>query len=205
MNSTYEDISLAALSADPALMGRLPLRWYSRDRLTRNEALAALKDSIRRLGVLNPPIVRRGQNGHYYSITGNSRITASWGVLPGDKIRCLVVDCDDATAREIFLTEKLHRMELTTEGRACMEQDLGDLSGLRPWANCAAVRMAQRAPHATGTESLHDQTPAQKTAPHSLKEMKPVGTVGHDLPTEEGEEAVSIPPVKPRPRLLIPR
>ncbi len=87
------------------------------------EALAALVDSIRAVGVLQPVLVREVGEGEYELIAGERRCRAARraGLL---SIPALVQDADDAASLEQALVENLHREDLNPLDEAAAYQQL---------------------------------------------------------------------------------
>jgi len=91
-------------------------------------ALQELADSIREVGLLQPPIVRRKPNGGYELIMGERRFRAS--KLAGlREIPVIVRDTSDAELLREALIENIHRSELNALEEAAaygeLLQDLG--------------------------------------------------------------------------------
>ena len=82
------------------------------------ESLDELVSSIKRIGLLQPIIVR-GNNASFQIIAGNRRFEAC-RQLGLKRIRCHVVDLDDRAAFEVSLIENVHRHSLNPveEGQA---------------------------------------------------------------------------------------
>lgn len=75
------------------------------------EALAELKDSISRHGVLQPIAVRKIKEGHYQIIAGERRWRAA-REAGLKEIPVHIVEVDDRTAMELALVENLQRQDL---------------------------------------------------------------------------------------------
>lgn len=75
------------------------------------EALEELVASIRRVGVLEPLLVRRAADG-YEIISGERRYRAA-RVAELEELPCIVLDVDDTRALEIALIENLQREDLS--------------------------------------------------------------------------------------------
>ncbi len=90
-------------------------------------ALQELADSIREVGLLQPPIVRRKQNGGYELIMGERRFRAS--KLAGlREIPVIIRDTSDAELLREALIENIHRSELNAlEEAAAYAELLEDL------------------------------------------------------------------------------
>ena len=75
------------------------------------EALLSLSESIRRHGILQPPVVRRLPNGGYELIAGERRLRAA--LLCGmSQIPCLVREGDEGESAELSIIENLQRRDL---------------------------------------------------------------------------------------------
>lgn len=74
------------------------------------EGIAALADSVRRYGILNPLSVRRRANG-YELVAGERRLRAA--VRAGlEEVPCIVLDVDGAESGMLALVENLQRQDL---------------------------------------------------------------------------------------------
>ena len=95
-------------------------RKISLDQLRRREDtrertdndLAALSDSIRDVGLLNPLSVRAVGEGHYEVFAGSHRLQAV-DLLGWEEVPCIVMDLDDMLAEMAMIAENVHRTELT--------------------------------------------------------------------------------------------
>lgn len=93
------------------------------------EALVALTDSIRELGVLQPILVRALEDGQYELIAGERRWRAARRAgLPS--IPAVVRDVDDQSSLEQAIVENLHREDLNALEEAAAFQQLIDDFGL---------------------------------------------------------------------------
>jgi ParB family chromosome partitioning protein len=104
-----------------------PNRFQPRDHFD-EEALGALADSIREVGVLQPVLVRPVDDG-YELIAGERRWRAARRIGL-QTIPALVRDTDDATALEHALVENLHRDDLNPLEEAAAYQQLIEDFGL---------------------------------------------------------------------------
>lgn len=78
-----------------------------------SEALSQLAESIAANGVLQPIIVRRGEDGYYSIIAGERRWRAS--KLAGlTEIPCIIKDADELEAAQIALIENIQREDLNS-------------------------------------------------------------------------------------------
>ena len=93
------------------------------------EALVALTDSIRELGVLQPVLVRAVDEGQYELIAGERRWRAARRAgLP--TIPAVVREADDRSSLEQAIVENLHREDLNALEEAAAFQQLIDDFGL---------------------------------------------------------------------------
>jgi ParB family transcriptional regulator, chromosome partitioning protein len=104
-----------------------PNRFQPRDHFD-EEALGALADSIREVGVLQPVLVRPVDDG-YELIAGERRWRAARRIGL-QTIPALVRETDDATALEHALVENLHRDDLNPLEEAAAYQQLIEDFGL---------------------------------------------------------------------------
>ena len=88
---------------------RQPPEYY---RFTSLSNISELTNSIKQKGLLQPVIVRTGQNRHFEMVAGNRRLQACKS-LGWRKIVCHIVELDDKQAFEISLIENIHRRSLT--------------------------------------------------------------------------------------------
>ena len=93
------------------------------------EALQALADSIRENGLLQPVVVRRGEEGIYRIIAGERRWRACR--LAGlREIPAVILEADDLQAAQLALIENLQREDLNPIEEAGGYQTLIDAFGL---------------------------------------------------------------------------
>ena len=76
-----------------------------------NYCITDLIDSIRKIGLLHPVVVRVNGNEHFQVVCGCRRYTAC-KALKWKKIPCIVIDANDREAFEISLIENIHRSSL---------------------------------------------------------------------------------------------
>ena len=76
-----------------------------------NYCITELIDSIRKVGLLHPVVVRLNGNEHFQVVCGCRRYTAC-KALKWKKIPCVVIDANDREAFEISLVENIHRSSL---------------------------------------------------------------------------------------------
>lgn len=89
-----------------------PFKVYS------NDEMKELKDSIERIGLQNPIIVRRLENNKYEILAGHNRARA-FKELRKEKIPAIIQDVDDDTAQMIMIdTNIVQRQNMTTMERA---------------------------------------------------------------------------------------
>lgn len=93
------------------------------------EELAALAQSIRTHGVLQPLTVRETSDGYYQIIAGERRWRAS-RLADLSEIPAIVVEADDKKAMELALIENLQRQDLNAVEEALGYQALIDDFGL---------------------------------------------------------------------------
>lgn len=84
--------------------------------------LKTLADNIKKVGLLQFPIIRERNDGKYDLIAGERRVRAG-KIAELDTITCRIIKCDDKTAKEIQLVENLKREDLNAweETRAIMD------------------------------------------------------------------------------------
>jgi ParB family transcriptional regulator, chromosome partitioning protein len=91
-------------------------------------ALAALAESIRARGVLQPIVVRALPGGHYELVAGERRLRAA-RIAELESIPAMVRDADDWERLDLALAENMAREDLNAveEARACamLVEDLG--------------------------------------------------------------------------------
>jgi ParB family chromosome partitioning protein len=93
------------------------------------EALASLTASVRELGVLQPVLVRPGDDGRYVLIAGERRWRAARRAgLPS--VPALVKSLDDTASLEQAVVENLHREDLNALEEAAAYQQLIEEFGL---------------------------------------------------------------------------
>jgi ParB family chromosome partitioning protein len=110
--SGFEEIPVAAIRPNPLQ----PRRAFD------EEALSALADSIREVGILQPVLVRRAGE-HYELIAGERRWRAARRIGL-TQIPALVRESDDAAALEQALVENVHRADLNPLEEAAAYQQL---------------------------------------------------------------------------------
>ena len=89
-----------------------PFKVYS------NDEMKELKDSIERIGLQNPIIVRRLENNKYEILAGHNRARA-FKELGKEQIPAIIQDVDDDTAQMIMIdTNIVQRQNMTTMERA---------------------------------------------------------------------------------------
>jgi ParB family chromosome partitioning protein len=118
-NASLQEIPTAAI---------VPNRYQPREHFD-EETLATLTASVRELGVLQPVLVRRGNDGTFELIAGERRWRAAKRAgLP--MIPALVRDVPDVHALEQALVENLHRQDLNALEEAAAYQQLIEDFGL---------------------------------------------------------------------------
>ena len=93
------------------------------------EGLAALADSIRRHGLLQPLVVRRRPTGGYELIAGERRLRAA-GLAGLDAVPVAIREADPPERLELALIENLQREELTPLEEAEAYRQLLEVYGL---------------------------------------------------------------------------
>ena len=92
---------------------RLPRTRISRGKSINEETIAELAASIREKGILQPLILKKGENGGYNIIAGERRYRAA--VMAGlTEVTAIIKDVDDREALEIALIENLQREDLNS-------------------------------------------------------------------------------------------
>lgn len=76
-----------------------------------------LADSISRLGIIEPVVVRRRNDGTFDVIAGERRLTAA-KLLGLAKVPCIIRQCSDSEAMSVALVENLQRCDLNPIERA---------------------------------------------------------------------------------------
>lgn len=89
------------------------------------EELAALAESLKNNGLVQPPTVRKNKEGRYELIAGERRLRAAL-VAGWKKIRVTLVDADDLTAAAMTATENLQREDLDPIEEAISYKTLQD-------------------------------------------------------------------------------
>lgn len=115
-----------------------------REQATADDPLVpVLVDSYEQVGILCPPVVRRVPGDKFYRfITGGRRIAAARKDRTVNSIMCAVVRCNDATAKEILLRERLERVHLAQEDLADARLELSFAIDDRKAADKLAPREA---------------------------------------------------------------
>lgn len=102
--------------------------WQPRRDFDETE-LAALAESLKNNGLVQPPVVRKRADGKYELIAGERRLRAA--LLAGwKKIRVNVVEADDLTAATMTMTENLQREDLDPIEEALSYKTLQDYFAL---------------------------------------------------------------------------
>jgi ParB family transcriptional regulator, chromosome partitioning protein len=87
-----------------------PNPWQPR-KIFSDEGLASLAESIREVGLVEPIVVRRADNG-YQLIAGERRLRAHV-LLHAEEIRASVIECSDQDMAVLALVENVGREDLT--------------------------------------------------------------------------------------------
>jgi ParB family chromosome partitioning protein len=104
---TIEDIHISDISHSQSI-----IRNYS-------DSILELADSITKIGLLSPILVRYTESGNFEVVAGNRRLKAC-KVLGRKKIACYIVDLDDKAAFEASMIENIQRntLSIIEEGMA---------------------------------------------------------------------------------------
>ncbi len=115
------------------------------------ESLAELSDSIREIGVLQPILLRKAENGRFQLIAGERRWRAARraGLMT---VPAIVRITDDMASVEQALVENLHRQDLTALEEAAAYQQLIEEFGLTH--DQVATRVGKSRPAVTNTLRL---------------------------------------------------
>lgn len=87
-----------------------PNPWQPR-KVFSDEGLASLAESIREVGLVEPVVVRRAENG-YQLIAGERRLRAH-ALIKAQDIRASVIECSDQDMAVLALVENVGREDLT--------------------------------------------------------------------------------------------
>lgn len=87
-----------------------PNPWQPR-KIFSDEGLASLAESIREVGLVEPIVVRRAENG-YQLIAGERRLRAH-ALIQAQDIRASVIECSDQDMAVLALVENVGREDLT--------------------------------------------------------------------------------------------
>lgn len=87
-----------------------PNPWQPR-KMFNDESLASLAESIREVGLIEPVVVRRADNG-YQLIAGERRLRAHV-LLAAEEIKSSVIECSDQDMAVLALVENVGREDLT--------------------------------------------------------------------------------------------
>lgn len=117
------------IEADPDELEIDPLNERTEDVGPNNEG-ESLEKSIREQGVIQPPIVREGENGQYLVIVGQRRTLAAQAVGL-EKMPVIVTDFDEAGAIQASITENVDafRKSVSRSNRADAVKQLIELNG----------------------------------------------------------------------------
>ncbi|MGI5119582.1 ParB/RepB/Spo0J family partition protein [Marinactinospora thermotolerans] len=142
-----EEVPLKAISPNP----RQPRQHFDED------ALAELKASISEVGLLQPVVVRKIDDGQYELIMGERRWRAS-KEAGLDRIPAIVRQTSDDDLLRDALLENLHRQQLNPLEEAAAYQQLLDDFGTTH--DELARRIGRSRPHITNTLRLLNLPPA---------------------------------------------
>ena len=108
------------------------------------ESLAALADSIRENGLLQPIVVRKTAVGRYEIVAGERRFRAA-KLAHLDALPVTVIEADDRAAAKVALIENLQREDLSPLEEASAYRSLMDRWGLTQEAVAAEVGKSRSA------------------------------------------------------------
>lgn len=139
--SYYADLPVEAITPNP----RQPRQVFS------EEELAELSESIKEVGLLQPIVVRRIDDGHYELIMGERRLRAHERAGIGT-IPAIVRSTDDSKMLTDALLENLHRVQLNPlEEAAAYEQLMSDFGITQEQLS---TRIKKSRPHISNTIRL---------------------------------------------------
>jgi ParB/RepB/Spo0J family partition protein len=160
------------------------------------EALAALADSIREHGVIQPIAVRESDNGYYKIIAGERRWRAS--KLAGlTEIPAIIITADDRKAAELSMIENLQREDLDPIEEAQAFRRLIEEFDLKQDEVAERVSRSRTWPGASGCS-----TRSGGTRPRSLPTSPRRWARGRWPPTPCGSRSRSSTPGFPAKRAL---
>lgn len=111
-----------------------------------------LAASIREVGLLQPPVVRKMAGG-YELIAGQRRLLAL-AMLGWDTVECIIIGTDDETAGLMTITENLQRADLNPVEEAVGFEELKQTTG---WSDSEiALKVGKRREYVTRARSLLD-------------------------------------------------
>jgi ParB family chromosome partitioning protein len=142
----FDEIPVAAISPNP----RQPRQIFD------EEALAELAASIKAVGLLQPIVVRRTNDGQYQIIMGERRWRACQ-VAELDLVPAIIKETSDGDLLRDALIENLHRQQLNAlEEAAAYQQLLDDFEATHEEL---ARRIGRSRPHITNTIRLLNLPP----------------------------------------------
>src|SRR5262249_4369145 len=182
------------------------------------EALAALADSIREVGVLQPVLVRAAEDGGYELIAGERRWRAARRVgLP--TIPAMVRVADNATMLQHAIVENVQREELNPleeaaayqqliEDFALTHDDVATRVGKSRATISNTLRLLQLPPSIQrslkdGTIRMGHARALLGTPDRAFQEQLAKRVVAEDLSAREGEEAIRTRPQEPAERPVV--
>ena len=137
-NLTGED-ELTSAREGGALLGAGEVRMIPISRILPNpaqprrhferEGLLSLAESIRAHGILQPPVVRKIEGGHYELIAGERRLRAA-SLAGMEEIPCLVRESEEDESAALAILENLQREDLDMFEEAAALAMLGERYGL---------------------------------------------------------------------------
>lgn len=88
-----------------------PAPWQPRETFEK-EKIAALGESLKEKGIIQPIVVRKNKTGDGYQIIAGERRWRAWEFTGKKTIPAVIKDVDDLTAKELSIIENLHREDL---------------------------------------------------------------------------------------------
>jgi len=97
---------------------------------TKDDGFEQLVNSIRKVGIIHMPTVKKREDGKYCTVAGRRRIAAARIVYqdnPDKEINCdQLLEIGDATAEDIALAENINRQEMHPLDEAALFQGMAD-------------------------------------------------------------------------------
>lgn len=89
-----------------------PAPWQPRETFEK-EKIAALGESLKEKGIIQPIVVRKNKTGDGYQIIAGERRWRAWEYTGKKTIPAVIKDVDDFTAKELSIIENWHREDLS--------------------------------------------------------------------------------------------